>query len=96
MSSLTSLDPTSPDAAQVLYAPLTTSHELVTAAAVSPSGQFLAVGTSGGAVGQYVRFSNKAIEELQHESNSGDGMKSTQLFRVNEVRVRIFSVRAMS
>lgn len=67
---------------QVLYPPLSTAHEVVTAAAVSQSGQYLALGTSGGAFGQYVKPSMLAVSAL-HERP--EGMKSTELYRVNEV-----------
>ena len=66
----------------MLYAPFSDSSELITAAAVSPSGQYLSVGTSGGAVGQYIKPSITAMETFYH---SPHGMKSTELYRVNEV-----------
>ena len=89
MSNLTT-DPTAPDGEQVLYAPLSDTHELLTAAAVSSSGQFIAVGTSAGVVGQYMKSSQRALEEF-HLAGS-DGMRSTQLFRVNEVSKYVGSI----
>lgn len=91
MSDLTAADPTSPEASQVLYAPLSTGSEIVTSAAVSSSGQFLAVGTSGGVVGQYAKPSAVAISAF-HQDHSGSGMKSTELYRVNEVSVSSLTV----
>ena len=39
---------------QLMYAPLISRKEVVTAMAVSPSGQVMCVGTSTGAIAQYV------------------------------------------
>lgn len=86
MSDLTVADPTHPAASQLLYAPLSTANEIVTSAAVSSSGQFLAVGTSGGVLGQYAKPSAVAIAAF-HQDHTGNGMKSTELYRVNEVSV---------
>lgn len=82
MNDLTAADPNGSDAQQTWYAPLSTANEIVTAAAVSSSGQFLAVGTSGGVLGQYSKPSAAAISNFHQGS---DGMKSTELYRVNEV-----------
>ena len=86
MSDLTAPDPASPEANQILYAPLSSGSEIVTSAAVSSSGQFLAVGTSGGAVGQYAKPSAVAIGAF-HRCRSDEGMKSTELYKVNEVTI---------
>lgn len=85
MSSLTA-DPNAPEAHQMLYAPLSDASEILTAAAVSPSGQFLAVGTSSGTVGQYVKPSVVAMSALAQRPQ---GMKCTELYRVNEVRYTV-------
>lgn len=79
---MTVADPLLDDSStQLLYAPLQAAHDLVTSVAVSSSGQFLAVGTSSGVLGQYSKVSGAALEAF----HSSDGMKSTELFRVNEV-----------
>jgi hypothetical protein len=69
---------------QLLYAPLHSADEVLSAAAVSSSGQFLAVGTSAGTVGQFVKTSPAALEQF-HQSPAGQGTKVTALYRVNEV-----------
>jgi hypothetical protein len=69
---------------QLLYAPLHSADEVLSAAAVSSSGQFLAVGTSAGTVGQFVKTSPAALEQF-HQSPAGQGTKATALYRVNEV-----------
>lgn len=67
---------------QVLYAPLNDIKETVTSAAVSISGQFLAVGTSSGTVGQYI-----LPKESRPTVSSYSGRRhSLEVFRVNEVR----------
>lgn len=76
---------------QVLYPPLSSANEIVTAAAVSMSGQFLAVGTSGGAFGQYVKPSVAVVTALNERP---EGMKSTELYRINEVHIDLRSCMA--
>lgn len=82
MSDLTAADPSAPESHQLLYAPLSSANEIVTATAVSSSGQFLSVGTSGGVLGQYAKPSAAAISAF-HQSH--EGMKGTELYRINEV-----------
>jgi len=89
VSDLTSADPSSPESHQLLYAPLSSANEIVTAAAVSSSGQFLSVGTSGGVLGQYAKPSAVAINNF-HQSS--DGMKGTELYKINEVSAIIPTV----
>ena len=91
VSDLTAADPSSPESHQLLYAPLSSTNEIVTAAAVSSSGQFLAVGTSGGVLGQYAKPSAVAINNF-HQSS--EGMKSTELYRINEVSAHFNSLFA--
>ncbi len=76
------MDVNDPQAQQQLYSPLSDASEILSAAAVSPSGQFLAVGTSRGALGHYARPSIAAVNTL---AMSEMGMKSTELYKVNEV-----------
>lgn len=63
-----------PDAEQVVYAPLTSPTEAVSSIAVASSGQYLALGTSMGTVGQYVRTGGGV----------DDVLKGTALFKVND------------
>ena len=67
---------------QQFYAPLSDpASECVTAAAVSSSGQFAAVGTSSGAVGQYLRRRAHYPEREQMERD----LTVMETYRVNEV-----------
>ena len=89
MSNLLAADMHSPEAQQLLYAPLSGANEMVTAAAVSSSGQFMCVGTSAGTVGQYVKRSEAslaAFQQQQRQEGQEGGMRSTELYKVNQVR----------
>jgi hypothetical protein len=49
------------------------------------TGQFLAVGTSSGAVGQYIKPSAVSIAAWLQNAENGEGLRTTELYRVNEV-----------
>jgi hypothetical protein len=49
------------------------------------TGQFLAVGTSSGAVGQYLKPSTVSTAAWLQNAENGDGLRTTELYRVNEV-----------
>ena len=67
-----------PDAEQVVYAPLTSPTEAVSSLSVASSGQYMALGTSMGTIGQYVRTGGSVDE------NFPDVLKGTALFKVND------------
>lgn len=67
-----------PDAEQVVYAPLTSPTEAVSSISVASSGQYMALGTSMGTIGQYVRTEGSVNE------NFPDVLKGTALFKVND------------
>jgi hypothetical protein len=49
------------------------------------TGQFLAVGTSSGAVGQYIKPSSISTAAWLQNAENGEGLRTTELYRVNEV-----------
>jgi hypothetical protein len=49
------------------------------------AGQFLAVGTSSGAVGQYIKPSAVSTAAWLQNAENGEGLRTTELYRVNEV-----------
>jgi hypothetical protein len=49
------------------------------------TGQFLAVGTSSGAVGQYLKPSSVSTAAWLQNAENGEGLRTTELYRVNEV-----------
>jgi hypothetical protein len=49
------------------------------------TGQFLAVGTSNGAVGQYLKPSSVSTAAWLQNAENGEGLRTTELYRVNEV-----------
>jgi len=67
-----------PDAEQVVYAPLNSPTEAVSSISIASSGQYVALGTNMGTIGQYVR-NGGSIEE--HFSGV---LKGTALFKIND------------
>jgi hypothetical protein len=54
------------------------------------TGQFLAVGTSSGAVGQYLKPSSVSTAAWLQNAENGEGLRTTELYRVNEVGCSVF------